>query len=423
MQPNRRIDDLELLAIAEPQSVAEVGDSIRHAIAQRLSVYPLGGRTLLHLGLPPTKPGSGIDLRRLDKVIDYPARDMTVTVQAGVTIAKLQELLKTERQQLPVDIPFADQATLGGALATNCSGPRRLGHGTLRDYVIGISAVNDEGQEIKAGGRVVKNVAGYDLCKLFVGSLGTLGIITQVTLKLRPLPEVQRMLLLPCPPDRLTDLVERLHGSRTTPISLDLLNRGAVAAVSRQPELGAEIGVTMPPKWHLLAVGFEGNTKPVEWQLAQLKQELPAEMAPLACELSGAEPAALYTQMTDFLDGAESRFTFKANVLPSRAVAFSELALSLSNQLLLEVQLGNGIVVGHIDGEFSLEQAQSFVKQLQEAAVEAQGNVVVRRCPIDWKRSLPIWGNPRDDVWLMRTIKSKLDPTGLFNPGRFVDGI
>src|SRR5262249_13131056 len=147
-------------------------------------------------------------LRGLHQVIDYPARDMTITVQAGITIAKLQEVLHAENQRLPVDVPLADRATLGGVLATNTSGPRRYGFGTLRDYVIGISAVNDLGEEIKVGGRVVKNVAGYDLCKLFIGSLGTLGIISQVTLKLRPLPEEQAFVTLGC---RTTNLEHVLH--------------------------------------------------------------------------------------------------------------------------------------------------------------------------------------------------------------------
>ncbi len=129
-------------------------------------------------------------------MIDYPARDMTVTVQAGITLAALQKLLATEKQRLPVDVPRADRATLGGVLAANVSGPRRFGFGTLRDYVIGITTINDEGQETKAGGRVVKNVAGYDLCKLHIGALGTLGIISQVTLKVRPMPEATTLLRL-----------------------------------------------------------------------------------------------------------------------------------------------------------------------------------------------------------------------------------
>ena len=187
MQENAcRIDDFGPLPLVRPGSVAEIGDLVRRAAAEGQALYPLGGRTLLDIGLPPTRPGLGVDLRGLSQIIDYPARDMTITVQAGITLAELQALLATENQRLPIDVPRPEQATLGGALAANASGPRRLGFGTLRDYVIGISTVNDEGQEVKAGGRVVKNVAGYDLCKLHIGALGTLGIISQVTLKLRP---------------------------------------------------------------------------------------------------------------------------------------------------------------------------------------------------------------------------------------------
>ena len=162
-QPTIHIDDFGPLPVHRPTSVAAVCDLVRRAAADGQAVYPLGGRTMLDLGLPPTKPGVAIDLTALDQVIDYPARDMTITVQAGITIARLQEILAKENQRLPIDVPNPDQATLGGAIATNASGPRRYGHGTFRDYVIGITVVNDEGQEVKAGGRVVKNVAGYDL--------------------------------------------------------------------------------------------------------------------------------------------------------------------------------------------------------------------------------------------------------------------
>src|SRR5262249_39044525 len=156
---------------------------VRSAAAEGQALYPLGGRTMLDLGLPPERAGAGVDLRGLDQVIDYPARDMTITVQAGITLSRPADLLRGENQRPPADVPRAREATLGGALAANASGSRRFGFGTLRDYVIGISVINDEGNETKAGGRVVKNVAGYDLCKLHVGALGTLGIITQITLK------------------------------------------------------------------------------------------------------------------------------------------------------------------------------------------------------------------------------------------------
>src|SRR5439155_4169236 len=189
----------------------ELCDTVRRAAAEGQAVFPLGGRTMLAIGKPPARPGIGVDLTGLAEILDYPARDMTVTVQTGITMARLQEVLRGEGQRLPIDVPQPERATLGGALAVNVSGPRRLGFGTLRDYVIGISTINDEGQETKAGGRVVKNVAGYDLCKLHVGALGTLGGISQVTLKLKPLPERTLLMSVPCAADAVAGLLELLH--------------------------------------------------------------------------------------------------------------------------------------------------------------------------------------------------------------------
>src|SRR5688572_16099651 len=218
---------------------------------------------MLHLGLPPMKPGAAVDLRGLDRVIDYPARDMTITVQAGITIARLRDVLKAEGQQLPVDVPFPDRATLGGAVATNASGPRRFGHGTLRDYVIGISVINDRGEEVKGGGRVVKNVAGYDLMKLYTGSLGTLGVITQLTLKVKPLPEAVAAIAYGCPPDALDAVLNRvLPTTATRPTVLSLANEPAGTLLGLRP---------MPCT---LVVAFEEKASTVAWQVSRLAAEL-----------------------------------------------------------------------------------------------------------------------------------------------------
>ena len=190
---------------------------------------------------------------------------MTITVETGITIAELRTLLAKENLRLPIDVPRPDEATLGGAIAVDVSGPRRFGFGTLRDYVIGISAVNDEGAEFKAGGRVVKNVAGYDLCKLLVGSLGTLGIVTQVTLKLRPLAEERAFIAIPTDAAGLDALVDKAMASRTRPVLLDVVNRAA----------GREIpdSCLADEAWTVL-VGYEGNTDLVRWQMQQIVLEL-----------------------------------------------------------------------------------------------------------------------------------------------------
>src|SRR5579884_4407843 len=246
-----------------PQSVAEIGDIVRRAAAEGQAIYPVGGRTLLHIGLPPTRPGIAVDLWSLSQVLDYPARDMTVTVQAGITLAQLQAILATENQRLPIDVPHAEQATLGGVLAANVNGARRLGFGTLRDYVIGISTINDEGQEVKAGGRVVKNVAGYDLCKLHVGALGTLGIIGEVTLKLRPLPESKAVVTFGCETAALDRLLDQLHETRTRPVCLDVLNSAAARCLAHDARLH------LPEAPWVIVVGFEDDGEAVGWQVRQ----------------------------------------------------------------------------------------------------------------------------------------------------------
>ncbi len=247
------IDGLGPLAVARPADITELSAVVRHAQEQGQAIYPLGGRTMLDFGRPPVRPGIAVDLRALAGVIDYPARDMTITVQAGITLAELQRLLDAEGQRLPIDVPYPRRATLGGALAVNISGARRLGAGTLRDYVIGISTLNSEGQETKAGGRVVKNVAGYDLCKLHIGALGTLGIITRVTLKVLPRPQTQALLTFGCGGDVLEALLEHLHKSRTRPMCLELLNSRAARFVSERT------GFALPELPWVVVAGFEDS--------------------------------------------------------------------------------------------------------------------------------------------------------------------
>ena len=176
---------LPITETIEPADPLELAATVQSCYDDDVAVYAIGGGTSLALGLPATKPGKGVALSKLNRVVDYPARDMTITVEAGITMKSLADQLATERQRLPIDVPNSQQATIGGVIATNFNGPRRYGQGTIRDYVIGISAVDGRGITFKGGGRVVKNVAGYDFCKLLTGSLGTLGVIHQVTLKLK----------------------------------------------------------------------------------------------------------------------------------------------------------------------------------------------------------------------------------------------
>jgi glycolate oxidase FAD binding subunit len=398
--------------VERPASVADLGALVGRASAEGLALYPLGGRTMLGVGLPPSRPGLGVDLRALAAVIDYPARDMTVTVQAGITLAQLQRLLGAENQRLPVDVPSPELATLGGALAVNVSGPRRFGCGTLRDYVIGLSAVNDEGQEVKAGGRVVKNVAGYDLCKLHIGALGTLGIITQVTLKVRPRPQMQALLALGCDAGALAGLLERLHASRTRPVCIEALNARA-AAVLRQER------VDLPEAPWVVLVGFEEGEEAVRWQTEQLLQEMGRAVRGLAA-WAGTACEPLWQALTELTALPAARLSFKANLLPGATAAFCLEADALPEGLLLQAHAGSGVVRGHVRGDLTADRAAAMLKGLGDRAEAARGNLVLPRCPGAWKRQLPVWGRPRQDAWLLRQVKDRFDPRRLFNPGRYL---
>jgi glycolate oxidase FAD binding subunit len=369
---------------------------------------------MLDFGMPPARAGLALDMRGLDRVVDYPARDMTITVQAGMSIAALSTVLAGEKQRVPIDVPRPSVATVGGAIATNTCGPSRYGFGTWRDYVIGIRFVNDRGEECGAGGRVVKNVAGYDLCKLYAGSLGTLGVLTQVTLKVRPLPEERAIVLLDCECHQLPALLDALSASRTQPVCLDVLNRSASRRLA-----GALLPRTADAPW-LLVVGFEGNRDAVGWQLQQLIRELPDAGARRLDAQVGAAAERVLRALVELASVPDARLAFKINLLPSATAAFCHAALDMSGEGLLQAHAGNGIVLGHVLDALTLDEARTMLQKLGDLAAAGQGNAVVLRCPTDWKRSLPTWVRAPGDVWLMERVKVALDPHDRFNPGRFL---
>lgn len=396
------IDGFGPLSLVRPTTIGALGEFVREATADR-PLYPTGGQTQLALGGTPAKAGIALDLRGLDQVIDFPARDMTITVQAGITLGRLDALLAPENLRLPIDVPQRDTATLGGAIATNSSGHRRFGYGTLRDYVIGISAINDVGNEFKAGGRVVKNVAGYDLCKLLIGSMGTLGVISQVTLKLRPRAEERALVCIPCRTEQVAMLLDQLLASRTRPVILDLVNRTGGRSLHQTGE--AEC---------IAIVGYEGNSDAVKWQMQHLVKELGVNFKMEARVGYTGQP--LDQALTEWSSSAAARMTLKACMRPSGIADFVKAAETWGGQPALRAHAGNGIVVGHYAGDLLVDAAKRLVEQWRGAATA----VVVQKCPPTWKPALGVWGPPSADIAVMREVKSRFDPRNIFNPGRFV---
>ena len=404
------LDGLGPIPVRRPETVTELGELVRETIRDEKALYPFGGRTKLDFGLPPTKSGVAVDCRAFNTIIDYPARDLTITVGAGIPIATLQNTLAVEGQRLPIDIPNPDESTLAGAIATNTSGPRRFLRGTLRDAVIGISFLTDAGVEVKGGGRVVKNVAGYDLMKLQIGALGTLGILTQVTLKVTPKPEDQAFVVFGINAASIGPTLDRLHLSASRPAAIEVLNSAAVKQIAEQ----TGIALPMSDPW-LIVAGFEEKAPTVAWQVGTLKDELKAAPVRNVTEFRGIECDKLWHALTQLQSPRESRFSFKANVLASEVGTFLGTASAANTDLVLHAHAGNGIVFGHIHAELTVDQASAILAKLTPAE---PGNLIVRRCPSEWKNVLPVWGRSRHELSTMQAVKKMLDPHNVFNPGR-----
>ena len=400
-----------------PSDVLEACVIIKQAAANLDAIVPSGSGSKMNIGYAPSRKGIVLGTKNLNKVIDYPARDMTVTVQAGISVKDLKELLGKENQRLPIDDPYPAGSSLGGLLATNTSGPRRFGWGTLRDYVIGISILNDEGIETKAGGRVVKNVAGYDFCKLHTGALGTLGIISQVTLKVRPNPEASAFLLLRLNSADVEGVLDRVHNTKTRPVAVELLNKTAL-----QHPLFKHLAVTSD---YGIFIGFEHSTEAVKWQTETLANEL-ADVPNSKLEIiNAASDSALWQALGEFQAARISGcpLTFKANIPSAKVATFASFALETIPGVSLQAHAGSGIVFGHIPEGISQQVAFNSIDMLLQKAVRYQGNLVLPYCLPEWKADFPVWGQTRPDVKVMRKVKESLDPKALFNPGRFVDRI
>lgn len=398
-----------------PASQGELQRFIReNEEGDRSALYPVGGRTSLNFGRPATKLGTQLSLSKLTQIVDYPARDMTITVEAGIRMDELAKQLHEMGQLLAIDVPQSNRATLGGVVATNTAGPRRFGLGTMRDYVIGMTAVDASGRQFHSGGRVVKNVAGYDLCKLMVGSLGTLAVITQLTLKLRPLPESSVTVWSAFDSFSTIDCVlNDLLTSATRPVMLDVLNPAAAG------QIAAEARQELPCDTAVLVVGLEGTTRETAWQVDQLQEELNRHRPSEVVVAENDSATRLLDAMTEFQVATDTPATFQAALLPSQTMHFVEQATAAD--VAVQSHAGNGVVNGHLpDSAATVEQVAEVLTPLRALAREGRGNLTVQNCDAEWVAGLPILGEPESGWPLMHQLKQQLDPHNIFNPDRFV---
>jgi glycolate oxidase FAD binding subunit len=408
-------EPLPIKTTHSPAEQAEVATIIATAYAAETPLYPIGGGTSLQAGLPAKSPGEGLSLAKLNRIIDYPARDLTATVEAGVTMRALAELLATERQRLPVDVPQASQATVGGVIATNANGPRRYGLGSLRDFVIGISAIDGRGAPFQGGGRVVKNVAGYDFCKLLTGSLGTLGVITQVTFKLSPIPE-HSQLLAGCVSgaEHAEELLVALANSATTPTAIELL---AGPTWDNDPAF-ATFDHASPARMYVV-VEFEGLESEVEWMTKQLGTEW--RQAGFAPPQVIGDRTDLWRRLVEFPAIDAAPLAIKAALVPSGVAPFIAAVRQVDPEASIQAHAGNGIVLAKFAQYPEQGLSRALVGNLHPVAARYHGQVTVVSNPSAAEMThQSVWGGIDAPFALMTAVKQKFDPRDILNRGRFV---
>jgi glycolate oxidase FAD binding subunit len=432
---------LPLTETIAPADEAAVAAAVYKADRSRTPVYTVGGGTCLDYGVRPSRPGIGLTTTRLGRVLDYPADDLTISVQAGLTMAELTRRLSGHRQRLPIDVRCADQATVGGMVATNAGGPRRYAYGTIRDYVLGLRAVDGRGEVFAGGGRVVKNAAGYNTPRLLVGSLGTLGVITQVTLMVRPQPDATALLAADLPDFETAELALLAMGhTQTLPVAIELL-------AGAWPRFHPGLPAPLPGTVARLVVGFDGSKPEVHWMIQQVCKELQAADVESLTIANDEEQASVWWDSL-----AEFPATVLISVLPHAVVDVVEDLTRLVPHGAIQARAGNGLIYVQLDGDTPpapregrgtaksegrgtgkpggaaqagyCDFAALLREKLRPLAMAAGGKLVVLSHPdaVALTRD-DIWGPPGDAAAVMQAVKKQFDPHGILNPDRFVFGV
>ena len=398
-----------LSGVVYPSITQELAHVMSHAHHNSWSVLPCGSGSKLGWG----GVGKDIDLvvstERLNRIIEHAVGDLTVTVEAGVKFSDLQNVLTKTNQFLPLEPAYPQDATIGGIVATADSGSLRHRYGGIRDMLLGLSFVRSDGQIAKAGGRVVKNVAGYDLMKLFTGSYGTLGIITEVTLRVYPVPEASGTVVLTGEAEAIASATKTLLASALSPTAVDLLSTQLVSQLSRGQGIG-------------LIVRFQSVSESVKEQSSRLL-EVGQQLGLSGTFYTEADEVKLWQQLPEQIweSTQPPAITCKIGVSPTAAVAtLTKLdALTASSALGL-IHAGSGLGLLRLDPTVTTPQT---ILELRRSCQDQSGFLSVLEAPISLKQQLDVWGYNGNALEIMRRIKQQFDPKNLLSPSRFVGGI
>jgi len=385
------IDGLVPAVAITVRSLDDIVTVVQEAKRSGLALVPTGTGSLLSVGNKPKAYDVRVSLTGMASILERCPDDMTVTVEPGVGIGRLNRLLAADGQRVAIDCAGDQQATIGGRVATNTTGGYAYGFGTPRDLVLGLTVVDGRGRVLRTGARVVKNVAGYDLPRLFTGSYGTLGIIAEVTLRTHPLP-----------PDAVTACFDFSDAS-------ELEKARTAICASELPLVGIDFEARELNRWRLLA-RMEGTEEQLDYQtsrLAELCRRRPVERT-----ADWQSPIHAEETATDVI---------RAGALPSRVVSLAMEILQASRDVAASVRVAGRLGDGLLRVFAQCERPQDSLRVMR--LVGERAAAVVERMPTPVKSTLDVWGQRPVGFELMRGIKQAFDPFGLLSPGRFVGGL
>jgi glycolate oxidase FAD binding subunit len=414
-------------AAIRAESAEQIAEIVKFAVAEKLALVACGARTKIDVGAAPRQYDLALDLTRLDRMVAYDPGDMTLSVEPGIPLRRIESALAEHRQFLPLVVPFMDRATAGGTIASGVDSPLRQFYGTARDYVLGIEFVAGDGALAKSGGRVVKNVSGYDLHKLMIGALGTLGVMTRINFRTFPLPAATRTIVATFDSvGRAVELRHAIAGSALRPLVLEIVS-------PRAEKLLGGNGLDVNRGWSVIA-SFAGTAKALDRSAGDLRQMAEQKGAAGFAAVDDERPLGVSSGTSEFVPAALASSSgatiFKLSVLPTNISAILDAAAKAADAAELSwaaVARGVGVIYfALLPGERNdgaLARVSHASDEILGQCAAFDGNATIPWCPAEWKSALPIWGPERGDLGPMRALKKVFDPHGVFAPGRFMGGI
>jgi len=433
------IDDKVPAAAVKPGSRDEICEIVKFAVAEKLAIVPCGARSKLAMGGPPSRYDIAVDMARLDHIVAYDPSDLTLSVEPGIPLQRLAGVLAGHRQFLPLAVPFLSRATAGGTIASGMHSPLRQAYGTARDFLLGVEFVTGDGALVKSGGLVVKNVAGYDLHKLMIGSMGTLGVITKVNFRTFPAPRSTRVFAASSDAvDGALEMRRRVAQSPLRPLTMEIVSAGAVEMLASSLAARIEPGpapVDRLPKsrWGFLATfsGAGAVLARYEREFTQIADEARCG----SCAIYGdEEKPASFGRVREFipiaLESSPATTVIKLSVVRSKikqGFAAVEAAANANDLRWAAMAGGTGAIDIALLPDARDEQARARVanasERIEAASAQLGGNFTIPFCPSEWKSTLNLWGFERGDFEQMRKLKKVFDPAGILSPGRFAGEI